>query len=52
MNQKKENDMLKFFPVILMVLMFLSGCAYLYEGDYRKVIYWWAAVALNASVTF
>lgn len=39
------------FPFIIIGLSFLAGVGYLIIGDYRRAIYWFAAVALNLSVT-
>lgn len=40
------------FPTILIVLSVLAAVSYIPSGDWRHVVYWLAAAALNASVTY
>ena len=40
------------FPTALIILDVLASLVYLYFGDYRRAIYWFAAAVLTASVTF
>ena len=40
------------FPALLILIDVLSAIVYSLDGDWRKVIYWLAAAALNAAVTF
>lgn len=42
----------KWFPVVLMVIDLCASVAYLFEGDYRRAVYWFAAAVLTGSVTF
>lgn len=42
----------KIFPITLIVLDVLAGGVYLFYGDIRRTIYWFAAAVLTASVTF
>jgi c-di-GMP-related signal transduction protein len=44
--------MQKLFPTILMLLDIAAAIVYLGQGDIKKTIYWLAAAALTASVTF
>jgi hypothetical protein len=39
-------------PTLLIVIDILSAIGYACGGDMRKVIYWLAAAALTAAVTF
>lgn len=39
-------------PTALIVIDVLAAGVYLYGGDMRKVVYWIAAGALTAAVTF
>ena len=40
------------FPALLILIDVLSAIVYGFDGDWRKVIYWLSAAALNAAVTF
>lgn len=40
------------FPIVLIVLDALAAVVYLFDGDYKKCIYWIAAAVLNICVTF
>jgi len=42
----------KIFPTILIVLDVCAGVVYACEYNWRKVIYWFAAAALTAVVTY
>jgi hypothetical protein len=42
----------KIFPTILMILDVCASLAYLYNGDWRKTIYWLAAGVLTFVVTY
>lgn len=42
----------KIFPLILIIIDFLSAVPYAVSGDYKKSIYWVAAAILNICVTF
>jgi hypothetical protein len=44
--------MTKVFPVAIIVLQVCAAIVYAYNGDVRRTIYWVAATALVASVTF
>lgn len=44
--------MAKTFPTILIAIDLMASCAYLFEGDYRRALYWVAAATLTACVTF
>jgi len=44
--------MAKYFPITVMVLYFFAAVLYAYEGDWRRCIYWLAAIVLNACITF
>jgi len=44
--------MTKLFPNVLIGLMVLASLVYLYEGDWRKFIYFFAAAVLNASIVW
>lgn len=39
-------------PAIMILLSLAAAIAYLLEGDLRRTVYWAAAAALTASVTF
>jgi hypothetical protein len=39
-------------PTVLIVIDIAAAACYLHGGDLRKVIYWLAAAALTATVTF
>jgi len=40
------------FPIVLIILDVLAGIVYACHGDIRRTIYWLAASALTACVTF
>jgi hypothetical protein len=42
----------KIFPTILIILSIAAGVVYAAKGDVRHAVYWFAAAALNISVTF
>ena len=42
----------KLFPCALMALDLASSLVHFLHGDFRRGIYWLAAAALTASVTF
>lgn len=42
----------KVFPTILIVLNFAASAVYLFDGDWRKTAYWFAAGVLNLSITY
>jgi hypothetical protein len=42
----------KVFPTIMVVLSLLSMSVYLYNGNIRMTIYWFAAALLTASITY
>lgn len=42
----------KVFPTVLIALDVIVAVVYLYDGDYRKTIYWLSASVLTASVTY
>ena len=42
----------QFLPFASMALSVCAALVYLYQGDYRRAIYWGAAAVLTASVTF
>lgn len=42
----------KIFPTILIVLSVCAGLVYLFDGDIRRTVYWFAAATLNAAVTY
>lgn len=44
--------MQKFFPTILIVLDVCAACAYIPDGNWRRVIYWLAAAVLTTVVTY
>lgn len=39
-------------PVILITIDVFAGAVYGFDGDFRKLVYWWAAATLTAAVTF
>lgn len=45
-------DKSKIFPLVLICLDVGAGIMCGYDGDYKKLIYWFAAAVLNAAVTF
>jgi len=44
--------MARVFPVIMIAMSACASAVYLYDGDFRRTIYWAAAAVLTASVTF
>jgi hypothetical protein len=44
--------MAKYFPITVMVLYLIAAILYAYEGDWRRCIYWLAAIVLNMCITF
>jgi len=42
----------KLFPSVLLCLDICAACAYVPDGNWRKVIYWLAAAALTYVVTW
>lgn len=44
--------MTKILPTILIVISAAAGIVYACHGDVRHTIYWWAAAALNAAITY
>lgn len=40
------------FPTILIVLYFGAGLVCLWQGDYRRAIYWLGAILLTGAVTY
>ncbi len=40
------------FPTILILLSIGAGVVYACHGDIRHTVYWFAAAALNAAVTY
>ena len=40
------------FPLILILLDLCAAAVYGFSGDWKKAVYWAAAVVLNAAVTF
>lgn len=40
------------FPCLMIALSLGSAVVYAFDGDWRRTIYWAAASALTASVTF
>ncbi len=42
----------KLFPALLILLQAAAGVAYIPSGDWRMVVYWFAAAVLNVAVTF
>lgn len=48
-----KMDKAKIVPTILITLDLLASAGYgYYDHDWRKVIYWFAAAVLTASITF
>lgn len=41
----------RIFPFVIIGLSFCAGAVCLVTGDYRRAVYWFAAVALNLAVT-
>ena len=44
--------MIKFFPIILIILDFAASAVYAFHGDVRHAIYWASAGVLTICVTF
>lgn len=42
----------QFFPTILIALDVMASFVYATDGDWRKVIYWFAAAILTTVVTY
>lgn len=42
----------KFFPTVMLLLSVSSAIPYFAEGDFRRGIYWLAAAAITACVTY
>jgi hypothetical protein len=42
----------KILPTVLAAINVAAGIVYAFHGDYRKVIYWFSAAAINLSVTW
>lgn len=42
----------RLFPMLMILLNILAAIVYATHGDWRKIIYWLAAAALTAVVTF
>lgn len=40
------------FPAILILLQLGAAIGYIPSGDWRMVVYWFAAAVLNVAVTF
>jgi hypothetical protein len=40
------------FPIALIILDFGAPGVYLFDGDFKKAVYWIAAAVLNITVTF
>jgi len=40
------------FPLAMMILQTASAVVYSARGDWRRALYWFAAVAITAAVTF
>lgn len=51
-TEVRENDETHIFPLILIACNLGAAVTYAASRDVRKVIYWIAAEALNAVVTF
>ena len=45
-------ERLRVFPVVLIALNCAAAAVYAAHGDVRRCIYWFAAAALTATVTF
>lgn len=45
-------DKTKIFPAVLIAIDLAAAVVYGIAGDWKKVVYWTAAAALNAAVTF
>ena len=44
--------MIRLLPIIMIILSVGAGAIYLWQGDIRHAVYWFAAAVLNVSVTF
>ncbi len=42
----------KLFPTMLIILDVCAACAYMPTGDWRRVVYWFAAATLTTMVTW
>jgi hypothetical protein len=42
----------KIFPTVLIFLDVCAAVSYATQGDWRKIIYWFAAAILTAMVTY
>ncbi len=42
----------KTFPTIMIILSVLSMVTYMYNGNWRMTLYWFAAALLTFSVTY
>lgn len=42
----------KWIALISMSFNMILACTYLYQGDYRRFIYWVSAFCITGSVTF
>lgn len=40
------------FPMLLIIIDFCSSLVYAIDGDWKKAVYWIAAMVLNITVTF
>lgn len=41
----------KVFPFTMVLLSLFASAAYAVDGDWRRMVYWFAAAVLNAAVT-
>ena len=48
----KKMQKEKIFPTILIILDLCAATGYIPSGDWRKVIYWFAAAVLTTVITF
>lgn len=50
----ENNDVraTKVFPTILIALDLCASATYLYYGDFKHALYWFAAATLTACVTY
>ena len=44
--------MIRLLPIVMIILSVGAGVVYLWYGDIRHAVYWFAAAVLNVSVTF
>jgi hypothetical protein len=42
----------KILPTLLIAIDILAGIVYIFHGDWRKVLYWFAAAALTFAITW